>query len=516
MRLTPHRKVQKQERKVRLREFLTPVVAGTLLFLGFFLMTGSEAPYGDSESHAFPAFQTLDIKVKGRALWRLRTLREKALEEQVLINTPKSWVNGKLIEGKMEWPIRLRLKGDWTDHLQAGKWSFRVQLKDSTAYRRLKVFSLQSPSTRSFLEEWYFHQALLQEGILTTRYDFVRLHFNGAELGIYALEEHFSKEMIEGNGHRESAILKLNEDGMWEARRKALAEPDFPYTDFPLYEVSHPEAFHAKDLLKKKGLRDRHRQGQALLHAFKYGLRPADEVFDLDQAARTYALIDLFGAHHCLEWHNQRFYFEPISAKLHLVVYDAYSGDIGGGSEVTPFLGYGDQRKVYYDDRMDLLVTRLFAEDEFLNAYYQYLHAYTSAAFLDSLEQANFFGLQCRENFLRREYLFYRYPDAKLRATAARIREALYIDPGLLQVNGTTLENHHPIPLWVSIPANDNIPGSDWQDIKLLTAYGGGGTPDQITIPPAVRTIQCRIPGGESRIFDVVELQEGAIPPLPW
>lgn len=496
MRLTPHSGLEKRERRRRFLEFGLPGTVGLILMAFFFFCSGDDSPFEVSGPHEFPAFRTLELKVSGKALWRLRARREKALRDEVLIQEPGDWVKGNLMEGEEEWRVKLRLKGDWTDHLQQGKWSFRVQVKDSSAFRRLKEFSLQSPRTRSFLDEWYFHQVLHQEEVLTTRYDFVRLHFNGAELGIYAIEEHFEKALIESKGHREGPLLKLSEDGLWEARRLAIEDPDFPFMDLPLYEAAQPEAFSAQDLLDNPKLSPLHKQAQTLLHAYKYGLKPASELFDLDVTARGYALIDLFRAHHSLVWHNRRFYFEPIHARLQPIVYDAFSGDVSGQYLNGPFTGYASNGRTHYNGRMDLLGTRFFAEDSFVVAYYKYLHQYTAPEFLDGLEE-NYSGpLEERKNFLRREYLFYEFEVSKLGSYADEIRKGLRLDTELLELEeGTCFKNYNPVPVLVEV---------DGVGI-LLDAYDGRGLAESIQLPDSVKLVECSVPGG---VKEVVNLEK--------
>ena len=62
------------------------------------------------------------------------------------------------------------------------------------------------------------HQVYLREGVLTTRYEFVPIMINGKTMGVYALEEHFDKQLVEAKGRREGPILKFNEEGVWETR----------------------------------------------------------------------------------------------------------------------------------------------------------------------------------------------------------------------------------------------------------------------------------------------------------
>ena len=85
------------------------------------------------------------------------------------------------------------------DHLEGEKWSFRVRLKNDNAILGLKKFSLQHPSRRGYLKEWFFHTTLKRENLFNLRYFFVKIILNGEDLGIYALEEHFDQILIENN-----------------------------------------------------------------------------------------------------------------------------------------------------------------------------------------------------------------------------------------------------------------------------------------------------------------------------
>ena len=62
----------------------------------------------------------------------------------------------------------------------------------------MSTFSIQDPITRNYTYEWLFIQNLKFEDVLAPNYFFVNVNINGKEKGIYAIEEHFSKEMIEG------------------------------------------------------------------------------------------------------------------------------------------------------------------------------------------------------------------------------------------------------------------------------------------------------------------------------
>ena len=82
----------------------------------------------------------------------------------------------------------------------------------------MKVFSVQSPMARMGISEWFLHQIYMKEGVLTTRYDFIPFNFKGRNLGIYAYEEHFVKQLLESQDRREGPIIRFLEDAMWDTR----------------------------------------------------------------------------------------------------------------------------------------------------------------------------------------------------------------------------------------------------------------------------------------------------------
>ena len=107
--------------------------------------------------------------------------------------------------------VSLRLKGDWTDHLLGEKWSFRAKTKNDDRFLGMQEFSLQHPRTRNYHNESILHKLLKYEKLPYLRYKFLPVSLNGKYLGIYALEEHFGKELIENSGLREGPIIKLSE-----------------------------------------------------------------------------------------------------------------------------------------------------------------------------------------------------------------------------------------------------------------------------------------------------------------
>src|SRR5262245_1985592 len=164
----------------------------------------------------FSDAERLVLDVKHEHFQKLAYQRELALGRGLRLATDDDFVPARIRrQGEPSRRAEIRLKGDWVDHLSGPKWSFRVKLRGEDTLFGMKNFSLQHPKTRRFVYEWVFHQALEREDIIPLRYDFVEVTINGKDLGVYALEEHFDKRLVEHQRRREGPILKFDESLHW-------------------------------------------------------------------------------------------------------------------------------------------------------------------------------------------------------------------------------------------------------------------------------------------------------------
>lgn len=266
------------------------------------------------------ALETLYIEVAPADFARIEAKREEALQLGVLLATGSDYVPATIRLGHDEIPVELRLKGDWADHFAHDKWSFRVRTLGENYLFGMRVFSLQDPSTRTFLNEWVFLQNLRLEDVLAVRYHFVRVVLNGKYKGIYALEEGFSKELFEAQERREGLIIRYDEDLVWEYR--AFYDDQLiprGVNEFYIIDEFQSGRINADPILSVQ--RD---IAVGLLRALWTGERNGAEVLDLETTGRFLALTDLWNAHHGLIWHNLRYYYNPVTTRLEPIAFDSH------------------------------------------------------------------------------------------------------------------------------------------------------------------------------------------------
>ena len=187
-----------------------------LLFQRFGVFSTVIVPYFSKkniELHNFIAndLEVLSLNIPFDNYKKLIEKRNHALETGILVNDGK-YFSASIGNDGNEIDVKIRLKGDLRDHFaKEEKLSYRVIVKNGKTILGMNKFSIQHPKSRFYLGEWLFHKVVSDEDIISLRYDFVKVILNGKDLGIYAIEEHFSNLMLENNHRRPGPILKFSE-----------------------------------------------------------------------------------------------------------------------------------------------------------------------------------------------------------------------------------------------------------------------------------------------------------------
>ena len=109
-----------------------------------------------------PPIPELVIDIKFRHMQKLYKKRAEALKKGVLIQETEDFVPASIRHGDQTTRIKLRLKGDHTDHLDSDKWSFRIHVKGKDHIFGMRRFSIQHPKVRGYQGESLFFETLRQ------------------------------------------------------------------------------------------------------------------------------------------------------------------------------------------------------------------------------------------------------------------------------------------------------------------------------------------------------------------
>jgi len=434
-------------------------------------------PPNESQSQNRFAPDQLNIKLEEKTYTKLSRQRWQAYKDGIIIiDESEQWSKGKLHSEKeeKEMPIELRLKGDWLDHLKGEKWSFRIKTKQQQTWNQMLTFSVQHPETRSYLNEWFYHQWLQKEGILAPRYDFLSLAVNGKSRGIFAIEEHFEKQLPELQQRREGPILKLSEDLLWlgllEEYTYLSKGHGLPEKEERAFEQSEVQTFKEKKTLANPTLKKQFEEAQSLLHQFKYQKNSVGALFDSKKLAKYYAITDLMQAYHGLTWHNMRFYFNPIINKLEPIGFDGFgtvATRFGGGE----FIGY-HLKKERHPSRF---FSYLFEDEAFFEQYIHYLQEFSEENYLKELLLDLEKATKERERYLQQEFPNYRFRATKIidrgrvlrRLMTPKNEYSLLVRTG--ENRQVKVSNRHTLPLEIIGYGNkENEPETKLREVIFL------------------------------------------------
>ena len=219
----------------------------------------------------------------------------------------KIWYPASIIIENKEYKIKIKLKGNrfihWYDNQ---KTSYKIDLIGDERIFEMEEFSLQKPITKNYTYEYLFHKLLGYIGLTNIRYSFVNLYFNDQDLGVYALEEAFSKDLLIRQNKKNGPIFSLKDE---------LGEK-FPNVFFELYSKNfwlEKDAELVNELF-------------IILNNIRNKNFHTNDYFDLDKWAKYFAIMDLTGSYHGSLLDSVKLYFNPDTKKFEPIGYDLHKG----------------------------------------------------------------------------------------------------------------------------------------------------------------------------------------------
>jgi hypothetical protein len=406
---------------------------------------------------------------------RLAYEREVALQQGLWLPSEEDYVPVTIRYDNRTLHGKARLKGDWPDHWYAEKWSLRFKLDGDDHLEHMREFALQAPRTRNYMAEWIFQQALLREGLSGLSYGFVDVTINGKPMGTYAIEEAFDEGITWYNRQPPGPLLRFTDTEYFET---------FAMTG---YDMPDPHTTAALDAFGGNATKAGYSENETLaalrlLEQWRSGEISTGDAFDLDRTARYFALSDLLGNRHGDFYHNMRFYYNPIRARLEPVGHDPNAGEVIEeirGETTDPYM------RLFFDD--PALTDRYLAELERISA-----DGYLEALFAE-LEP----GLQANVSIIYRDQPFYFLDRRPYFANRDLIRSTLHPYRAITAyVNGTP-----PAGPVVDLGASQPVP----VEVTAVLAGGARAVPNggPVRLPGKVlnepvqyRTVAFTLPAG--------------------
>jgi len=325
---------------------------------------------------AKPESIVLDIKQKD--ILKLAHKREEAINSGVLLYSSDDWVPARLTHQNKTFKVKVRLKGTRGTHwVHENYWSYKIKISGNDSFLGMRRFAIQGPHNRNYLNEWIFQKLYQHVGVISLRYDFIKVTINGREFPVYALEENFDVKLVENNQRREGPVFR------------ARLSPPFSSQAIDIYGSGKYK--------KDKNLIHQVYSAENLIKAYRQGELPASKVFDVDVMAKVLALCDLAGSFHTLSYENMRFYYNPVTGKIEPVPYDnQHITDLNESQMIGEghWISQEDSRKlaahhaIRWPQKNLIWVYQLFQDPIFYKKYTQALEAFAQEEFLDEFNRS--------------------------------------------------------------------------------------------------------------------------------
>ena len=251
-------------------------------------------------------------------------------------------VNATLVvNNKLLFKSKVRLRGTYLDHAIGDKWSFRIKLKNNKTLYGMNRFSLHNPLTRMWLSEWLYHKALKYSGLMYLEYKFVDLYINGSFRGVYAIEEFMHANLVEKNNRRDGVLLR-----------------------------QHNFLFNQKKIEKNEKLRRIYNEYKIIYDKYKKNEIKVSDFYDVEKLAQHFAITQIFGSGHSHAELNWITYYNPITKKVEVIGYDSNSGRILTDAKLQIEPG----AEFYFKNTH---IEKIFEDREFVQLYLFYIAKYS-------------------------------------------------------------------------------------------------------------------------------------------
>jgi hypothetical protein len=369
--------------------------------------------YSHQKYPDYPTLPQLDIRVDKEDMKTLLAYTIEAKKLGVLTQKHKKKFPATLKIGQKSFALKIRLKGDWPDHVTDDKWSFRIALDSGKVLGGLTKFSLHTPEARHFTEEYFLHKLATEMGLLATDYGFVQVNVNGKNLGLYAYEEHFTNTLLARNSKPIGPIVKFDEEPFWDMVRfqKKLRKDII----IPFYQAAQVIPFQTKKIVASDRLYHQFLEAKKLMQHYQWSTLEGSKTFDAKNIGAFLALCDFANIFHTLAWHNQRLYFNPQYKKLELILFDAFQPNWPKGSKSLLTQVIQNTRPTIKSHPDHHFVKALLKDKSILEAYKNttiYLSSDTFTNILDRL----LVHAQSFDPIMQQEFPDYQFNDAHFKA----------------------------------------------------------------------------------------------------
>lgn len=377
----------------------------------------------------------LTTNIKFENIQLLNAVRDNALEVGRITDLHQSVsVPAEIWHNDKKYKVNLSPTGLNLDMIgDAKKRAFKVKVKKGDTLFGMSEFKLLPPKARHGLVEFVGHELEKNRGLIALRYFFVNMSVNGDDWGVYAVEEHFGKELLEANDAREGIIFKTD-----------------PFGKLRIFNEK-----------KYAGSIDKRRQMSLLRAVFKdiandEQVVDIERILDLQKFADHLAILELMDGHHALGI-NSFLYFNPITNLVEPITREYNSLRLSDG---PPTANRSVIDSVVRNDSL-ILFQRLLKSAKFNDYLTNSLLDLSDPEFLNKFFEDIDLEFQRQKRILHKSSPFYYFPEEYLYLKQKQIKSAL----DTISPSGATIKKLGANSFSIEFENNSFLP------IKILDVY---------------------------------------------
>lgn len=342
----------------------------------------------------------IDVEFEGIQL--LNYARESALSKGIITDEEQEVsVKANLSIGSKVYKVKLSPTGQNLDMIgDINKRAYKVKVLEGKKIYGMQEFKLLPPHSRHHIVEWVGHALENKEGLIALRYFFIEATLNGDDLGVYAIEEHFNKELLENRKAREGIIFSL--------------------------KLGKINIFNEKKISKVSNKRNQVRLLKSTLQGIRNKEIEIDRAFDLDKFASSYAILDLMAGYHAYGV-NSIYYLNPVTNLIEPITREysslRYSEGQPNINSLMIEIGSGQGNQDSF-----AIANKLFKNKEFTAQYLKQLLKLSDQKYLDDFFEEVDEDLSIQTNILYRDNPFYKFPKEYLYERQTQIIKRLNQD----------------------------------------------------------------------------------------
>jgi hypothetical protein len=308
------------------------------------------------------------IKIDQKNLYNLELQRKNKILD--LNRITDQFSKAEINYNDKDFRIKLRVKGDRSLHWYKGnETSYKIDIIGKDRIWGLEEFSVQKPITRNYIYEYIFHKFLEFNNLISLKYFFINLKMNDIDQGIYAVEEGFSKELIERNKKRNGQIF-----GIEEKLGKVYPKVEYDLYSKDYWLSNYPDLTNIA-LSKLENIKTNN------VNLGKY--------FDLKEWALYFAIIDLTQNYHGSVPKSVKLYYNPTTALFEPIGFDGhYNPMIFNDFILLDFLDK-DKENCDWICRQRVWYLKFLENDEFLSLYKAMLKKTSEKTFIENFLRLN-------------------------------------------------------------------------------------------------------------------------------